>query len=120
MNAKTATEPANEHSTRGYAPSDKRRTLAEVRRVLRSGGELHVADWERPQDPLMAVAAMQIRVFDGFERTARTSPENCPPCSSRQAWPRSATATASERHSARSLSTARGGWLKSAGRRRSR
>ena len=29
-------------------PSDKRSTLAEVHRVLRPGGNLHVADWESP------------------------------------------------------------------------
>jgi ubiquinone/menaquinone biosynthesis C-methylase UbiE len=49
--------------------SDKRRTAAEVARVLRPGGELHVADWGRPADPLMWVAFNGVRLFDGFERT---------------------------------------------------
>lgn len=31
----------------------KRRTIVEITRVLKPGGELHVADWGRPADPLM-------------------------------------------------------------------
>jgi ubiquinone/menaquinone biosynthesis C-methylase UbiE len=52
-------------------PADKVRTLAEIRRVLRPGGELHVADWGRPSDPLMRVAATGIRLLDGAEPTAQ-------------------------------------------------
>ena len=51
-------------------PADKRSTLAEVRRVLKPGGKLHVADWGKPGDPLMAVLSLSIRAFDGFEVTA--------------------------------------------------
>jgi ubiquinone/menaquinone biosynthesis C-methylase UbiE len=52
-------------------PGDKRRTLAEVRRVLKPGGNLHVADWGKPGDPLMAVLSLvSVRAFDGFEVTA--------------------------------------------------
>jgi SAM-dependent methyltransferase len=47
----------------------KKRTIAEVARVLRPGGELHVADWGPPQDPLMRVASWQIRLLDGREPT---------------------------------------------------
>jgi ubiquinone/menaquinone biosynthesis C-methylase UbiE len=50
-------------------PADKRRTLAEVTRVLASGGSLHIADWGPPGDPLMRAAAMGIRALDGRERT---------------------------------------------------
>ncbi len=50
-------------------PGPKRRTVEEIARVLRPGGELHVADWGRPGDPVMAVASIGIRVFDGLENT---------------------------------------------------
>ena len=48
----------------------KRATLAEVARVLRPGGELHVGDFGRPADPLQAALFMPVRVFDGFAVTA--------------------------------------------------
>jgi ubiquinone/menaquinone biosynthesis C-methylase UbiE len=48
----------------------KRAALAAARRLLRPGGELHVADWGRPQNALMWLAAMSFRVFDGGETTA--------------------------------------------------
>ena len=48
---------------------DKARTLEEVRRVLRAGGELHVADFGRPQDLLMRLASLPWRAFDGRETT---------------------------------------------------
>ncbi len=51
-------------------PEPKRRTAREIARVLRKGGELHVADWGRPSDPAMAVAFLGIRLLDGFENTA--------------------------------------------------
>ena len=49
--------------------ADKRRTAGEMARVLRPGGELHVADWGRPAHPLMRVLFTGVRFFDGFERT---------------------------------------------------
>ena len=48
---------------------DKARTLAEVRRVLRPGGELHVADWTKPSDPLMAALFWPVRLLDGLDVT---------------------------------------------------
>ena len=48
---------------------DKRRTLAEIRRVLRPGGGLHIADWGAAQDPLMRAAFLAIQLFDGFATT---------------------------------------------------
>jgi len=51
-------------------PEPKRRTAGEIARVLRKGGELHVADWGKPADPVMAAAFLSIRLLDGFENTA--------------------------------------------------
>lgn len=51
-------------------PDAKRRTLREVTRVLAPGGELHVADWGRPQDPLMSAAFLGVRLLDGMQNTA--------------------------------------------------
>ena len=50
--------------------ADKVRTLAAIRRVLRPGGELHIADWGHPEDPAMRLAALGIRLLDGAESTA--------------------------------------------------
>ena len=47
----------------------KLQTAAEIIRVLRPGGELHVADWGRPSDPLMATLSLGIRALDGFGPT---------------------------------------------------
>ena len=44
---------------------DKRRALAECRRVLVPGGELHVADWGRPHSALMWALSRMLRYFDG-------------------------------------------------------
>jgi hypothetical protein len=52
------------------ARADKVRTLERVRRVLRPGGELHVADYGRPHDLLMRIAFLSTRIIDGFETTA--------------------------------------------------
>jgi ubiquinone/menaquinone biosynthesis C-methylase UbiE len=48
----------------------KTRTLAELLRVLKPGGRMHVADWGKPSDPVMAAAVLQVRLFDGFGVTA--------------------------------------------------
>lgn len=49
--------------------SAKRQSAREIARVLRPGGELWMADWGRPQDPLMALAILVVRLLDGFEPT---------------------------------------------------
>jgi ubiquinone/menaquinone biosynthesis C-methylase UbiE len=45
----------------------KRAALAEAHRVLGDGGSLHVADWGRPQDPLMGAGLLALSIFDGFD-----------------------------------------------------
>ncbi len=50
--------------------ADKRRTLANVRELLRPGGELHIADWGQPQNRLMRVAFLGVQLLDGFETTS--------------------------------------------------
>lgn len=49
---------------------NKVRTLRDVRRVLKPDGELHVADWGRPDNLLMKIASRGIELLDGAETTA--------------------------------------------------
>ena len=49
--------------------TQKRAALASARRLLRPGGEIHIADWGRPQNALMQIAALGFRLFDGGEST---------------------------------------------------
>jgi ubiquinone/menaquinone biosynthesis C-methylase UbiE len=48
---------------------DKERTIAEIARVLRPGGQLHVADFGQPRSLVSKVCAVAIRRFDGDEPT---------------------------------------------------
>ena len=48
---------------------NKERTLAEVFRVLGSGGELHVADYGKAQNMLMRGLFLFVQMLDGFETT---------------------------------------------------
>lgn len=50
-------------------PATKGEALSDVCRVLKPGGELHVADWGRPATPLLRAAFFVLRVTDGFEGT---------------------------------------------------
>lgn len=45
-------------------------TLKEVYRVLRSGGEFHIADFGKPQNLLMRIASYPWQLFDGASSTA--------------------------------------------------
>ncbi len=58
---------------------NKRRTLAEVRRVLKPRGELHVADWGEAQNLLMRAAFLGVQLFDGFATTTDNVEGRLPP-----------------------------------------
>ena len=49
--------------------SAKPGAVAEIARVLRPGGQLHVADWGKPAGPGMRALSLSIRLLDGFEPT---------------------------------------------------
>lgn len=57
---------------------DKRRALAQARALLRPGGELHVMDWGKAQDPLMRLAFLGVQALDGFS-TTRDNVAGCLP-----------------------------------------
>lgn len=48
----------------------KLETLREVKRILKSDGELHVADWGLPANGIMKFSSRLIQLLDGFETTA--------------------------------------------------
>ncbi len=48
----------------------KRAVASSVRRVLGPGGELHILDWGKAQDPLMRGMFIFVQLLDGFETTA--------------------------------------------------
>lgn len=50
-------------------PAGKAAALAEARRVLEPGGELHVADWGRARNALMRLAFLPVQFLDGFPQT---------------------------------------------------
>jgi ubiquinone/menaquinone biosynthesis C-methylase UbiE len=45
-------------------------TAEEIKRVLRLGGRVLIADWGRPQDPLMRMAFINVQLLDGFRNTS--------------------------------------------------
>jgi len=47
----------------------KRAVLAEVLRILKSGGELHISDWGRPSNLLMRGLFLFVQLLDGFTTT---------------------------------------------------
>ena len=48
---------------------DKVTALREVHRVLKSGGELHIADWGKPQNWMMRTLFFAVQALDGFPTT---------------------------------------------------
>lgn len=48
----------------------KLQTMAEVYRVLRPGGQFHIADWGRPATPLARGLFYLVQLLDGFDVTA--------------------------------------------------
>jgi ubiquinone/menaquinone biosynthesis C-methylase UbiE len=45
-------------------------TAEEIKRVLRLGGRVLIADWGRPQDPLMRMVFLNVQILDGFANTS--------------------------------------------------
>jgi ubiquinone/menaquinone biosynthesis C-methylase UbiE len=49
--------------------ADKFRTMKEAYRVLRPGGQLHIADWGPPSNLLMRLAHVPVQLLDGWSNT---------------------------------------------------
>lgn len=49
---------------------NKRRVANELFRVLRPGGEVHIADWGEAQNPMMRTLFLAVQLLDGFKTTA--------------------------------------------------
>ena len=47
----------------------KRAALHELLRVLRLGGQLHIADWGQPHGPVMRAVFVIVQLIDGFATT---------------------------------------------------
>lgn len=50
-------------------PADKQRALRKALDLLKAGGELHVAGWGWPHDPLRRAAFPSVQLLDGFATT---------------------------------------------------
>ena len=56
---------ATESASENFVPVHAYR----FRRVMRPGGQLRIADWGRPSDPLMRLLSRPIALLDGKEQT---------------------------------------------------
>ena len=61
-------------------PAEKSATLAEIRRVLKPGGELHIADWGKPSNALMRALFLGCNFSTDSRRREIRSPGRCPDC----------------------------------------
>ncbi|MCH7675357.1 MAG: class I SAM-dependent methyltransferase [Caldithrix sp.] len=50
----------------------KLQTFAEIKQALKPDGELHIADWGKPQNFLMRGAFWVVQLLDGFETTGES------------------------------------------------
>lgn len=50
--------------------ADKQRSLGEMYRVLKPGGVVIIADWDRPANSFMSGLFFLLQAFDGFDTTA--------------------------------------------------
>ena len=50
--------------------TDKLQTLRSLRRLLKPGGQLHIADWGQAQNVAMRTAFLAVQLLDGFETTS--------------------------------------------------
>ena len=48
---------------------NKEKTFREMYRILKHGGEIHIADWGKPSNVLMRFLFYQIQLLDGFKTT---------------------------------------------------
>ena len=48
----------------------KEEAMREALRVLRPGGEIHIADWGKPTSPTMRLVFLGVQILDGFATTA--------------------------------------------------